>query len=135
MANDCPAAPADKKKYIRELGNILLKEHGKKKHYTPTQVKRAHQSSTWASIDFICWAMSTFCSQESFEAYHVAINETCDYVQMKMEMLQGLSNSANTAQVDIPIADMDASWIDFGVVFEGLFEGIGEFISGIFDGL
>jgi len=48
------------------------------------------------------------------------------------------STASAIATVDwlsIPDIDIDASWLDFGDVFEGVIEGIGEFITGIFDGV
>ncbi len=139
MHKNCPPSPTDKKKYISDLGKILVEEHGKKKYYLPEDVKKAHKKSTWNDtidfIDFSCWAMSTFSSHEEFDNYHAANGEACDYVAMKTEMLSGLSTTAPADWTTIPNLDLDASWLDFGDTFEGIFEGIGDFVFAIFDGI
>ncbi|WP_340199598.1 hypothetical protein [Ascidiimonas sp. W6] len=132
MDKSCAPAPSDKKEYITAIGKILVEKHGKKRYYKPEEVKKAHRESKWyATFDFSCWAMSTFSSHTDFDLYHQAIGETCNYTEMKTEMLQGLSASSTTDWTDITAIDIDDSWLDFGSVFEG----IGELISGIFDAL
>ena len=49
-------------------------------------------------------------------------------------MLCRLSTTTSLDWLAIPDLDIDASWLDFGDVFNGLLEGVGEFIGGIFDG-
>lgn len=136
MEKSCAPAPINKKEYVSDIGKILVKEHGKKNYYKPEEVKKAHQKSKWyQGLDFSCWAMSTYSSHSDFDRYHEETGELCNYVEMKGEMLSGLSFSPTTDWIDIPDFDIDASWLDFGSVFEGIFEGIGDFIGGIFDGL
>ncbi len=138
MDESCAPAPVNKKEYITDIGRILVKEYGKKKYYKPEEVKEAHRSSKWAEdYDYACWGMCTFSSHSDFDTYHEQIGEVCDYAAMKSEMLSGLSSSMgehvewfNPTDIDI-----DASWLDFGDLFGDLIEGIGDFISGIFDGL
>mgnify|MGYP000692886605 CR=1 FL=1 len=79
--------------------------------------------------------MSTFSSHSDFDKYHEETGEICDYTDMKTEMLSGLSVSSNTDWTAITDIDIDSSWLDFGDIFDGLLEGIGEFIGGVFDGL
>ncbi|MCH3885731.1 hypothetical protein [Tenacibaculum aquimarinum] len=136
MGNLCAPAPTDKKEYITDIGKILVQENGKKKFYKPEEVKKAHRKSKWYDgLDFSCWGMSTFSSHSDFDEYHEQTGEVCDYIEMKTEMLSGISNSNITDWTMIPDIDLDASWLDFGDIFDGLLEGIGEFIGGIFDGL
>lgn len=139
MKNTCHPAPTDKKKYITDIGRILVKDYGKKKYYQPEEVKKAHRKSTWydgiESIDSSCWAMSIFSSHEDFDKYHTATDETCNYVEMKTEMLNGLTVSPDADWAEIPNADIDVSWLDFGDAFEGLLDGLGELVVGIFDGI
>lgn len=133
---NCNPAPIDKKEYITDIAKILVEENGKKKYYEPEEVKKAHRKSKWYDgLDFSCWGMSTFSSHSDFDEYHEKIGEACDYVEMKTEMLSGLSAAPNTDWADIPDLELDASWLDFGNVFDGVFEGIGEFIGGLFDGV
>lgn len=136
MGDLCAPAPIDKKEYITNIGKILVKENGKRKYYKPEEIKNAHRKSKWYSgLDFSCWAMITFSSHSDFDQYHQETGEVCDYVEMKTEMLSGISNSNVTEWALIPDADIDASWLDFGDIFDGFLEGIGDIIGGIFDGL
>lgn len=128
--------PPNKKQYITDIGKNLVKENGKKKYYTPKEVKKAHKHSNWFDIiDFSCWAMSIFSSHEDFDDYHEERGEVCDYVKMKTEMLSELSKSSNTRLMDISDVDIDTSWLDLGGAFDGILEGIGDFISAVFEGL
>lgn len=136
MSINCPTAPANKKEYVTDIGKILVKDYGKKKYYKPEEVKNAHRKSRWYDgLDFSCWGMSTFSSHSDFDNYHRQTGEVCDYVDMKNEMLQGLSVSNGSEILELPDFDIDASWLDFGDVFGNVLEGIGEFIAGIFDGV
>ncbi len=139
MKPSCPPAPSNKKEYITEIGKLLIQQNGKKKYYKPEEVKKAHKKSTWYNpldvLDFSCWAISIFSSHNDFDNYHVTTDEACDYAVMKSEMLSGLSAKDATDWTMIPDLDIDASWLDFGDAFEGIFEGIGEFIGAIFDGI
>lgn len=136
MSTSCEPAPQNKREFISDIGEILVKDNGKKKYYTPMEVKKAHQKSKWYhNEDWSCWAMSVFTSHEAFDLYHELTREACNYVAMKTEMLSGLSFSTASDWTKISDLDIDASWLDFGEVFDGLLEGVGEFISGIFDGI
>jgi len=136
MSNSCVNSPNNKREYISDIGEILVKDYGKKKYYKPKEVKEAHKKSNWVEVlDFSCWAMSTFSSHTDFDKYHESVGEVCDYVKMKAEMLNGISTSSISNWTEIPDLDFDSSWLDFGDVFEGVFEGIGDVVGGIFDGL
>jgi len=137
MKTEHPSSPKNKKEYISKIGVILVKEHGKKKYYKPEEVKIAAKKAKQnelSKIDWACWAMCTFSSHSDFDSYHRAIGESCDYVSMKTEMLSGLSLTTNDWS-SIPDLDIDSSWLDFGEVFENIFEGIGDFVGAIFDNL
>src|SRR5688572_151862 len=125
----CAPAPTDKRKYISDLGKILVKDHGKKKYYKPDEVKKAHQKSAWNHLDFSCWGMSTFSSHSDFDDYHQQAGEACDYTEMKTEMLEGISITDSVHLTDLPDLDLDASWLDLGVILEGVLDGIGEFFG------
>lgn len=135
MEKACAPAPTNKKEYIADIGKILVEENGKKKHYKPAEVKKAHRTSRWCDrLEFSCWAMCIFTSHSDFDGYHSQTGEICDYAEMKTEMLSGLSVSSTADWTAIPDLDIDSSWLDFGDVFGGVLEGIGDFIGGIFDG-
>jgi hypothetical protein len=127
----CHPAPHNKRKYISDVGKILVKEYGKKKYYKPKEVKEAHKQSPWADIDFVCWVMSTYSSHSDFDEYHQQTGEACDYTSMKTEMLEGISVSEATDLTQLTDVDLDASWLDIGGAVEGIFDGIGEFFSSI----
>ena len=129
----CHPAPLDKRKYISDLGKILVTEYGKKRYYKPKEVKKAHKKSEWSAYDFSCWGMSTYSSHADFDEYHQQVGEVCDYTSMKAEMLEGISDTAHP--IELAGIDLDASWLDIGEIFGGVLEGIGEFFSAIADGL
>jgi hypothetical protein len=132
----CHPAPANKREYIRDIGKILVARYGKKKYYKPKEVKEAHKRSTWVEgMDFSCWAMSTYSSHKDFDTYHQQTGEVCDYTEMKSTMLEGISLSEGVHLSELPDVDLDVSWLDFGAVFDGLLEGIGEFFSAIAEGI
>ena len=116
------------------MGKILVEENGKQEFYKPEAVERAHKKSKWNNgIDFSCWAMCLFCSHEDFDSHHESTGETCDYVAMKAELLDGISLSSGTIDWgSLPSKEMDASWLDLGDSIEGI-EGIGNLFGGIFD--
>ncbi|HEY0741536.1 MAG TPA: hypothetical protein VGD40_08740 [Chryseosolibacter sp.] len=129
----CHPAPADKRKYIADIGKILVSDYGKKKFYKPEEVKKAHKKSTWDAYDFSCWAMSTYSSHSDFDEYHEQTGEACDYTQMKAEMLEGISVSEAVHLSDLADVDLDASWLDMGEAVGGILEGIGEFFAAILE--
>jgi hypothetical protein len=132
----CHPAPANKREYIRDIGQILVARYGKKKYYKPKEVKAAHKKSKWADgVDFSCWGMSTYSSHKDFDAYHEQTGEVCDYTEMKSEMLEGISLSDGVHLSELPDIDLDVSWLDFGPVFDGVLEGIGEFFAAIAEGI
>jgi hypothetical protein len=136
MSIACPPAPVNKKEYITDIGKMLVKDYGKKKFYKPAEVKRAHAKTKWyEGMDYSCWAMCTYSSHSDFDKHHQQTGEACDYVEMKTEMLQGLSIAEGTDVIDFSGTDIDASWLDFGDAFGNIFDGIGEFVAGIFDGV
>ena len=94
MSDNCHLPPTNKKAHLAEIGKILVNDYGKKKYYEPEEVKKAHKkSSRYSGGDFYCWDMSVFCSHEAFDAYHKMIEETCDYIEMKKEMLTGITKN------------------------------------------
>lgn len=128
----CHPAPVDKRRYIGDIGRILVRDYGKKKYYEPKEVKEAHKKSDWGpGLDFSCWAMSTFSSHDDFDRHHELTGEVCDYTEMKSTMLEGISTSESVDLTSLAEIDLDASWLDFGDIFDGVLEGIGEFFGAI----
>jgi hypothetical protein len=100
-------APTDKKAYAKEVGEILVRNYGKKKFYSPEQVTKASSQSRY-DIDWHCWAMCLFTSPFDFDTYHQSIGEACDYAAMKAEMTSALTDGASKAWFDI-----DLSWLEW----------------------
>ena len=134
MEQQCHPAPADKKEYITQLGKSLVENYGKKKYYSPEEVEEASKKnkSTLPDLDWVCWGMSVFTDHTSFDAYHKTTGEVCDYVAMKTEMLKEVA-PVHFDWTSIPDLDIDASWLDLGDFFSGLFEGIIDVVGGLFD--
>jgi hypothetical protein len=103
-----------------------------KEFYKPEDVKKAHKKSKWFKnldgLDFSCWAMYSFTSHIDSDKYHEQKGEVCNYGYMKAEILCGLSGNSILNLTEIPDLNIDASWLNFGDVFEGF----GKFISVIF---
>jgi hypothetical protein len=56
MYSHC-STPPNKRKYVKEIGKVLLQDYRKKKFYQPEEVKQAHQKSTgYNNVDYSCWA-------------------------------------------------------------------------------
>lgn len=132
MSHQCAAAPASKKEFITDIGEKLVSAHGKQDFYTPAEVQEAHRNSKWYhETDYLCWAMSVFCDQSSFNLYHELRGEDCDYTAMKTEMLKGISADHLSNPTEISDVDADASWLETFSIADGL----GEFFGSIFDGI
>lgn len=136
MGISCAPAPSNKQEYIGDIGKILITDYGKKKYYKPEEVEKSHRNSKWYDgLDFSCWAMSIFSSHDDFDRHHERTGEICNYTEMKTEMLNGISVSADTGWFGIPDMDIDASWLDFGGLFSEVFEGMGDLAGSTFAGL
>ncbi|MCT2405968.1 hypothetical protein NZD88_00190 [Chryseobacterium antibioticum] len=131
MSEFCTPLPEDRKKYIKDLGSILVDDYGKKDFYKPEEIKKADQKASWGSgSDYSCWGMSVFSSHEDFDAYHKASGEICDYAEMKQTMLDGISSEGlNFVLPELSDAEIDLSWLDLGDVFQA----VGEFFSSFLD--
>ena len=98
--------PADKKALIGDVGEELVKKHGKKKYYKPEEITKAARDRGY-QIDVVCWAQCIFSSPEAFQTLHDGLGETCDYVKMKAEVLADLAGG------DFQWPDIDLSWLDW----------------------
>lgn len=123
-------SPTNKKAYIAEIGKILLETCGKRKFYTPEEVLLAYESSSFKADSHVSWAMCIYTSHNSFNQFYNN-NEGYDYNKMRSEMLSEVSNIPYLDIAELLTTDVDLSWLDF----EDMFDGIGDFIAGILDGL
>ena len=112
----CHIEPADKRKLISDVGEELVRVHGKKKYYRPKQVERAARDKGY-SVDVHCWAYSFYTTPEDFKAHHDATGEACDYAAMKAEVLSDLSSGSF-----LP-GDIDLSWLEWpDINLSGIFD-------------
>lgn len=100
---------ADKRSFGRQLGNDLLRKHGKQTYYSPAQV-----CGSVAYLDYLpewnSWGMSVFTSPDVFRAYHAEQGQECDLLAMKSEMTASLTDGKSSSWFDI-----DLSWMDWPV--------------------
>lgn len=115
--SECHLELKDKKKLVREVGEKLVAEHGKKKYYQPAQVKKAILDLGY-QIDYACWAYCIFTSPEDFRIIHETLGEVCDYVSMKSEVLSALAPGGSFLDLDIDLSWLDWPDIDLGSVFD-----------------
>ena len=99
----------EKKEYGKEVGSFLVEKYGKKKYYTPAQVKYASKKSKY-DIDWHCWAMCLYTSPNNFRVYHEKIGEVCDYTSMKTEMVSAVTDGVSESWFDF---DFDLSWFEW----------------------
>lgn len=71
--------------YVRRLGPQLVRRFGKRRFYTPQQVRTAVRGGGFSEDD-ICYAYSMFCSLEDFNAYHAEAGEPGNYDEMRAEV-------------------------------------------------
>lgn len=105
--NSNTLSPIDKKSYAKDVGKLLVRKHGKKKFYSPDQVKKASFESKY-TIDWHCWAMCLYTSPSDFNSYHDSIGESCNYGAMKSEMAIALTDGASESWFDF-----DLSWLEW----------------------
>ncbi|PCK00585.1 MAG: hypothetical protein COA45_02075 [Zetaproteobacteria bacterium] len=103
----CTLDPEDKKLFGKEIGEILVKNHGQKKFYSPAQVKKASSQSKY-DVDWYCWAMCLYTSPDDFNTYHQSTGEVCDYAAMRFEMTSALTDGASDTWFDV-----DLSWLEW----------------------
>lgn len=113
----CELRPEDKKKYISDVGQRLVREHGKQKYYKPTQIKKSSRDGGYQP-DILCWAYVMYASPSDFEAIHAAAGEVCDYASMKAEVLTDLASSGSFLGIDIDLSWLEWPDIDLSSVFD-----------------
>lgn len=112
----CTLKPADRPRQVRVVGNDLVKNYGKKSHYTVQEVKNANRRQG-IDYDFACWSHAVFNSHADFDEYHKRIGEVCDYASMKSEMLKSMTNSSDSSWFDLNL-----SWLEFPDIDWSIFD-------------
>ena len=103
----CHLEPSDKKAFIGAVGDDLVRAHGIRKYYKPSQIRRSVESLGYPA-DIACWAYCVFSTPEDFKSIHEAAGEICDYSAMKAEVLADL-----TAGGSLSSSDIDLSWLEW----------------------
>jgi hypothetical protein len=113
----CHIEPADKKALVGAVGQELVRVHGKKKYYTPQEVRRAAETRGY-DLDVHCWAYCVYLDHGTFDALHAGAGEVCDYTTMRASVLGELAPSGSFSWLDI-----DLSWLDWpDIDLSGLFD-------------
>lgn len=115
----CSVAPPDKKAYGKEVGEILVRNYGRRQYYSTAQVKYAARRSSY-DMDWSCWALSLYTSPSDFKAYHAAIGETCDYGSMRSQMTSAITDGASDSWFDIDLSWLEWPDIDLSSIFDFL---------------
>ena len=116
------------RRYRRQLGVKLRRRYGRERHYTPEQV-RTTAISSGLGTDHLCFALAMYCDRASFDAYHRAQGEVCDYDAMRADV--GAAYFGGDTAFDATSFDvLDASYAT-GACDSG---GGGGFDTGGFDG-
>ncbi len=130
----CPPTPHNKEKYISAIGEDLVNAYGKKEFYSPEEVRESHQKKKrdydW---DYSCWAMSIFSNHEDFDEYHRMAGESCDYNEMRQEMLGGSESGIWETLISLPDFNADGSWIYLTDTMSSITDGVGSLFSGLAD--
>lgn len=97
MSDACNAVPMHiKQAYAERLPPVLARKHGRKKHYTRTEILESI-NEVGLSMDYSCWAMAMFEAPEAFESFHRAAGEACEYASMHSEMLSLIPSASSEA--------------------------------------
>ena len=113
----CELKPEDKKKFISDVGQRLVRDHGKEKYYKPDKIKKAVRDIGY-QLDIACWAYCMFSSPSDFAAIHQAAGETCDYVAMKSELLSDIATDGSFLNIDIDLSWLEWPDIDLPDIFD-----------------
>jgi uncharacterized membrane protein YgcG len=71
--------------YVRKLGPALQRRYGRKRYYTPEEVRRAARD-TGVNTDYLFYGYSLYCSRGAFDEHHRETGEHCDYDAMRAEV-------------------------------------------------
>ncbi|MEX1016592.1 MAG: hypothetical protein WDZ31_07590 [Phycisphaeraceae bacterium] len=113
----CHLQPPDKRALVSDVGQVLVRKHGKRKHYKPEQVRDAALELGYAP-DVFCWAYCFFCSEVDFLALHQRLGEVCDYAGMKTELVTDLAGDAAGTWFSVDLSWLDWPDVDFASLFE-----------------
>ena len=116
MATSCAKPPKNKKVYAKNIGQILVRNYGKKKYYSILEVQKT--TKMVSSVDWVCWAMCLYVSPSEFDAYHQSIGEICDYSEMRSEMALAITDNASSSWFDADLSWLEWPDFDFFSIFD-----------------
>lgn len=114
----CAISPQNKKKQARQVGDDLIRHHGKRNFYSVQQVRAANQRCD-IPLDLACWSHALFNTRADFDDLHSAAGEACDYADMKAQMLESLSCEGSSDWFDF---NFDLSWLEFPDIDLSIFD-------------
>jgi hypothetical protein len=83
----------DYKEYMKSLGGTLVKVYGKKKFYSPDEVKGVHNSIKPGNTDYLHYSLSIFCTKENFLTYKMKNNLDIRYDKIRMASIAIMAGS------------------------------------------
>ena len=113
----CHLDPGSKKALVSAVGEELTRKHGKRKYYSPSEVRSAADYLAYP-VDVHCWAYVVFTSPGDFNAIHEAAGEVCDYAAMKASVLAELAPQGMFSWGDIDLSWLEWPDIDLSFVFD-----------------
>ncbi len=102
---------------ISDVGEELVRRHGKKKYYKPDDIGRAATARGYV-VDIHCWAYCFFSAPDDFRMLHDAAGEVCDYAKMKAEVLADLAVGGTFQWPDLDLSWLEWPDIDLSSVFD-----------------
>ena len=103
----CAISPKDKKAQAKRVGDDLVRNYGKRRFYTVSEVRESNRRLGIA-LDVECWSYAMFTTHSDFDRLHSALGEACDYAAMKAEMLRAVASDTPSDWFD-----WDLSWLEF----------------------
>lgn len=112
----CAISPLDKRAQAKRVGDDLVRNYGKRNFYSVEQVRSANRR-TGIGVDVACWSHALFNTHSDFDHLHSATEEVCDYMTMKKEMLESVSNGSDSGWFAF-----DLSWLEFPDIDFSIFD-------------
>ncbi len=98
--------------YVRRLPRLLRRDYGPGRHYTPAQI-RASIARGGLDVPNSCYALAMFSDEATFDSYHAAIGEACDFGAMRAEVAETQFHgdvSFTAEQADAAAASAEPGW-------------------------
>jgi hypothetical protein len=93
--------------YARRLPNLLARDYGTSREYTPRQVSRTIERYK-LNRDYSCYAIAMFSDRAAFDQYHHGLGENCNFDMMCGEVAVAHFNG----NVHFTVSDILAAFPD-----------------------